>query len=251
MEASIAGRMRGAAEAVLDWFYPPHCYHCGESLAGGPGRILCGECYKLLVASRFVPLLCSLCGLPVPAETVSNRASCIGCRAAERHFDCARALFRYAGPAGSLITSYKFGGEFYLGRRLLDRAWTMGWVAEHCEDAEAVVPVPLHARRERERGYDQGVLLAGTLGRLTGKPVYAGALRRIRYTEQQTRLTAAKRRDNVRGAFRAGRDDVRGLRLLLVDDVMTTGATASECSRILKKAGAEKVYVLTIGRTAP
>ncbi len=247
MEASIAGRVKGAAEAVLDWFYPPHCYHCGESLAGGPGCILCGACYN---AGRQPPPA----AVVQPLRAARTRRYRVGQGLVHR-LSGRGAPFRpragplpLCGPAGSLITSYKFGGEFYLGRRLLERAWTMGWGAEHCEDASAVVPVPLHARRERERGYDQGVLLARTLGHLTAKPVYAGALRRVRYTEQRTRLTAARRRDNVRGAFRACRDDVRGLRVLLVDDVMTTGATANECSRILKKAGAEKVYVLAIGR---
>lgn len=243
--------LKGALGGALDWFYPPHCYHCGRALAGGPDRVLCAPCRRVLEGMRIRPPVCALCGLPLGAEPDCEGARCIRCQVSVPHFDRARALFGYAGPAASLVRSFKFHGSFYLGGRLLRRAWEAGWVPQEVLAADAVAHVPLHPRRARERGYDQALMLARAVGRLCGKPVVARALRRARYTDQQALLTPPRRLENVRGAFRAGGDRVEGLDLLLVDDVMTTGATASECARVLKAAGARAVQVLTLVRTIP
>ena len=150
-----------------------------------------------------------------------------------------------------MIVRFKFGGEFWLGRDILKRAQQSGWLPELGDGVDGVVPGPLHPRRERERGYNQALLLASALCKLTGWPLRARVLRRTRYTSQQTRLSANQRRDNVRGAFAPAGENLEGQHLLLVDDVMTTGATVSECAKVLKKSGASRVSVLTLARARP
>ena len=112
----------------------------------------------------------------------------------------------------------------------------------------AIIPVPLHSARERERGFNQAALLAKLLGRTSGIPVQE-ALNRVRYTTSQTAFDRAERIENLRGAFQVRENsDVRNMRLLLVDDVLTTGSTLSECARVLKKAGALSVHAITAAR---
>lgn len=249
MAEGMVDQLERAAHSALDWFYPPHCYHCGEVLLGSRSRILCPRCYQDLTASRIEGTICRICGLLLHTEAEAE-ATCTNCQTHQPDFDMAHALFSYAGPAGSLIISFKFHGEFFLGPRVLKRAIETGWMPDGLGELDAIVPVPLHPRRERERGYNQALLLAKTLARHLDRPLHRRVIRRTRHTGQQTKLAAHRRWENVRGAFQADAD-VRGARLLLVDDVMTTGATASECARVLKKSGAASVSVLTLARTQP
>ena len=249
MVRGMIDRIRRAADSVLDWFYPPHCYHCNACLSGTRSRILCPRCFRDLAASRIQGTVCRICGLPIHTGDKTD-ATCTNCYTRRPDFDVARAIFSYAGPAGSLIASFKFHGDFFLGPRLLRRAIEMGWMPDGLGDADAIVPVPLHPRRERERGYNQALLLARTVARHLDRPLRRRVLSRPRYTSQQALVAAHRRWENVRGAFQAGAD-AQGWHWLLVDDVMTTGATASECARVLKKSGAERVSVLTIARTQP
>jgi ComF family protein len=236
---------------ALDWLYPRHCHHCGRSLHEGRARILCGACFRELVAGRIAGTLCELCGLPLAGEQGSG-ALCLTCRTERRHFDLARALFAYRGPASSVIRAFKFEGEFSLGAQFLEAALERGWLPPGIGPAEVVLPVPLHRRRRRERGYDQASLLARVLARRLGTRFVSRALVRTRYTSQQALLPAARRWDNVRGAFAVRAPaSVRGRRVLLVDDVMTSGTTADECAKVLKRAGAAHIQVLTLARTTP
>ena len=237
------------ARELLGWLYPPHCCHCGAVLCAPRDRLLCPSCYRELEESRARGAICSTCGLMLQTDSES-KATCTNCQTRKPHFDVARAALRYSGPASSVILSFKYRGDYFLGPRLLTKALEAGWVPSGLDDADAVIPVPLHPRRERERGYNQAALLARTLARHFGLPLWRKALRRTRYTSQQTSLVARRRWDNVRGAFEVT-SHVRAKCLLLVDDVMTTGATASECARALKKSGAGRVNVLTLARTQP
>jgi ComF family protein len=169
-----------------------------------------------------------------------------------RHFDAARAFFEYAGPAASVIKSYKFKGDYFLGPRFLRGLLASGWLPDGIAVPQAVVPVPLHPRRRRERGYDQALLLARVLARHFRCRLTAGALVRTRYTSQQSLLPVTQRWDNVRGVFAVAKPKLVADRsLLLVDDVLTTGMTAEECAKALKKAGAARVEVLALARTMP
>jgi len=170
---------------------------------------------------------------------------CKLCRGGLRGFDRAASFGFYEGPLRSLIHLFKYSGMKPLARPLgafLSRAIPVDAVFD------SVVPVPLHWRKQRTRGYNQAELLAREIGRKRGVPV-TKALRRKRPTAVQAGLAMAGRRRNVAGAFQARQPDaVRGKRILLIDDVMTTGATASACAMVLKRAGAKSVSLVTLAR---
>lgn len=244
-----AALLRRCVHSALDWFYPRHCYHCEEPIRGSRGHILCVTCYRDLMSLRIAGAVCAVCGLPMEVDP-SRRAMCVSCRLQERHFEAARAFFAYAGPAASVIKSYKFRGDFFLGPRFLRGLLAQGSLPDSIEAPQAVVPVPLHPRRRRERGYDQALLLGRVLARHFGCRLAGGALVRKRYTSQQALLPLNRRWDNVRNAFAvADPRRVEGRSLLLVDDVLTTGMTADECARALMRAGAARVQVLALART--
>jgi len=244
--AALPGALFGS---LLDWFYPRHCYHCGFHLHDGRARMLCKACAKELAADRIVGPMCVLCGLPfarpsedgsssdkggdaLPAAGLQPGTLCITCRAEKRHFDRARAFVAYAGPASSVIREFKFGGQFFLGPRFLDAMLDRGWMPADIKPAEFVVPVPLHPRRRRERGYDQALLLGKVFARRLGCKLLPGVLVRTRYTSQQALLPMVKRGDNVRGAFAVTKPaKVRQRRVLLVDDVLS--ATGLHCPHLL------------------
>jgi len=243
--------LNGAWQGMLDWVYPRHCCHCEAPLHQQRGRWLCAGCSRHLEAQRICAPLCARCGLPL-AGAPAPGTLCTTCRLEERQFDRARAFVAYGGPAASLVKAFKFQGDYFLGPALLRAMVERGWMPTNVGRPDCVVPIPLHARRRRERGYDQALLLGREVARQMGVPLVGGALVRARYTSQQSLLPVRSRWDNVRGAFRVARPGrVAGRNILLVDDVLTTGVTASECARALKKAGATQVAVLTLARTAP
>jgi len=244
----LLGRLNAVAAAALDWVYPPHCRGCQEPLPPDGDRMLCAECRAALTAARVGDLRCETCGVPFPHA--GREPSCARCILEGRHFDKARAFAVYRNPMDTLVRTFKFRGDYALGpyvlRRLLDED---GLPDDIGDGAEAVVPVPLHARRRRERGYDQAELLARVLARHLGLPLRRKALVRTRYTSQQSLLAMNTRWDNVRGAFAIGRNALPPhCSVLLVDDVITTGATISECARVLKRAGVARVHALALAR---
>jgi ComF family protein len=165
------------------------------------------------------------------------------------HFDWARAAARASGVVLEVIHRYKYRGERWFEPFLGELLATAAEPTVRAGDWDWLVPVPLHPMKEREREFNQAACLARRLGAATGVPVASGFLRRVHYTSTQTRLSRGRRRENVVGAFEA-RDEaaVAGRRLILIDDVLTTGATTSECARVLKACGAEEVGVWTVAR---
>jgi ComF family protein len=161
-----------------------------------------------------------------------------------RGFDAAYCYGAYEGTLRELIHLYKYGRMKPLARPLGD---LLARALPRDQGFDAVVPLPLHWRRKWERGFNQSELLARSIARRCGIPLVHGARRR-RPTRAQAGLTSALRRENVKGAFSAITDRVRGLRILLVDDVLTTGATAGACAVVLKRAGAQSVALLTVAR---
>jgi len=242
--------IRKVSRAALDWFYPRHCHNCGEPLVEQESEIFCRDCLAELADSAIKEPMCRQCGLPLAGAAADPL--CGLCHQEGPHFDVARALFPYASPVGPLVRSLKFHGEYYLGDLLLRRELDLGWMPQAVAQVDGIVPVPLHWRRRIERGYNQSLLLARVVARHLGVKLLRRSLKRTRYTSQQARLTRPKRRENVRGAFTVKNEErLKGLRLLLVDDVMTSGATASECAKVLKKAGVRGVNVFTLARTTP
>lgn len=263
--------MRAWALAALDLLYPALCPACGLVLGAGRRDPLCGACWDGI--TRIAPPYCERCGLPFltfantwrpgegtePAPLAGLRTTfavrgagsvpselCARCVSDAPAYDYARAAGVYTGPLREALHAFKFDGQ----RALAGPLATL--VAEQCAgrlpaDVDALVPVPLGPDRERRRGYNQATLLAERLGPALGAPVRAGWLVRTRPTSAQSDLTAAERRANVRHAFRAA-PAVGGHHVLVIDDILTTGATATECARALKAAGARTVGVLAVAR---
>ena len=180
---------------------------------------------------------------------VEHQFKCSACCDRPPHFDMARSAARYRGQLKQALHRFKYGNATHVSVDLVPLL--MGCVRAHYARAplDAVSYVPLYPRKERERTYNQAALLAGGLARALDLPLLGNALRRVRSTDTQTRLTANERRKNIRGAFTAENPKwLDGRSLLLVDDVMTTGATVDEAAKVLKKGGAHKVYVVTVAR---
>lgn len=241
-----AARLRGRARTGLDLVFPRQCAGCGAALAAGEGPV-CWPC--LSEVPRLSAPFCSVCGKPV-AGRVDHAYTCAACLRMPPPFACARSAVYYRDLVRVLIAQVKYHHAVWLIPVLGDllEASVRAWLPEGTWSR--VVPVPLHPARGRERGFNQSALLARDLARRLGLPVAAGVVRRIRPTETQTHLTAVQRLTNVKSAFRA--DAARGVTgedLLLVDDVMTTGATVAACARALRAAGAASVTVVTVARS--
>ena len=241
--------MRAWAVAALDLVFPALCPVCVAPLGSGRRDPLCGACWTAI--ERVAPPVCDVCGLPFHElraardAAVGRAGRCGECAVAPPAFDWARAGGVYAGALREAIQRLKFARKPALARPLGDllleqwAAWLPG--------LDAVIPVPLARARERERGFNQAALLAERLARGLGTRVESRWLARRHDTAPQTDLDAAERRLNVRGAFLAS-GAVARRDVALVDDVLTTGATASECARVLRGAGARTVGVLTVAR---
>ena len=231
---------------MLDMLFSRSCEGCGVAMLEEPGS-LCWDC-RAAVKPVAVPY-CERCGDPV-AGMVGGPFECAGCRKMQPSFDWARSAVRYDGTAKICIRRFKYNAGFWLQDELVD--WLVAlWrtCPRTVRQADFAVGVPLYPKRERERGYNQADLLGKEFGRRVGIPFRRRVLWRKKATATQTHLTAAQRVHNVKGVFHVpwpGR--VRGAKIVLVDDVMTTGATVNECARALKTAGAASVMVLTVAR---
>ena len=230
---------------LLDVIYPRVCVACGRP-ADRPDSYLCWECVGgVQVIQR---PFCARCGDPIDGAA-DHRYTCWWCDSCTPYFDCARSAARYRGPIRRAVQALKYQGMTYLAGDLAQFIAATAEIHYRGMLLDAATYVPLHPRRRRERTFNQSELLAGMVSRRLGLPECAGSLRRTRATVTQTELNAAQRRQNVHNAFEVRRAGwVRGRRLLLVDDVMTTGATVNECCRVLKGAGAASVLVVTACR---
>ncbi|KPF77819.1 hypothetical protein IP88_05440 [alpha proteobacterium AAP81b] len=236
--------MLAPLQALIDLVLPPRCPAC-RRIVDGDDRF-CGDCWQQLV---FITApQCARCGDPFDHDLGAG-ALCGACLAALPRYDSARAALVYGGPARDVILGLKHGDRQHLAR-LMARA--MARAAGPMLEAAAaplLVPVPLHWTRLVRRGANQAALIAAALRRQTGAELALFALIRARATPASRGLGRAARARNVRGVFRvADKARVTGRRVILVDDVLTTGATAEACARVLRRAGAAEVHVLTFAR---
>jgi ComF family protein len=233
--------------AALDLVFPAVCPLCESSLGEGRRDPLCGACWDGL--PRIEPPWCDRCGLPLgelDAPEVAAPRRCQRCADDPPAFAFARAASPYDGLVRDAVHALKFRGKRAVAGTLAELIHEqLG--ARLPGDVRALVPVPLTADREHERGFNQALLIAERLGRLLRVPVEPRWLRRVRATRPQTELSSTERRTNVRRAFAAS-PAVAGHHVVIVDDVVTTGATAGECARTLLEAGARSVGVVAVAR---
>lgn len=194
------------------------------------------------------PPFCEHCG-QVYEGAITTQFQCTNCADRTWHFDCARAFYPSVGCVRESILGFKYNQQFHQRRRLVQ--WIEAGFDRHLANRaawDALVPVPLHRLKQRDRGFNQAAELARGLGKQRHLPVM-DCLKRVRETGTQTKLTREERWHNLRGAFelRSG-FDVRGKNLLLIDDVFTTGATCEGCAQVLHRAGAGTIGVLTVAR---
>jgi len=235
--------------ALADILFPPLCHGCKRFIPHAEPLHLCTDCLdaSLPVQAPY----CPICGAPFRTEGGIVHP-CGPCITHGRPFAAARAASLFGGPVEEMIHRFKYGRKVHLCRPLglMAAVRLADFTAEHAPDL--LMPVPLHRKRLRERGFNQALLIARILAREWDLPLAMAGLVRARWTIPQVRLSAAERAQNVRGAFAvADPGAVARKRILLVDDVFTTGSTVDECARVLRRAGASEVLVVTVARAVP
>jgi ComF family protein len=237
-------QLRSELHHCMELFLPPACLLCGERLpAGASATDFCPICRDSM--PQPAPARCPVCAVAHRTLTPSLH-HCESCLRQQPPFARVFAVGPYTGTLQEAIQRFKYRGQLPLerplGALLAETLLTGGG-----QRPDLVIPVPLHKDRLRERGYNQALQLARQLGRRLRVPVAADLLRRVRATATQQGLDAVARKSNLRGAF-AVTAPVTGQQLLLVDDVLTTGATVRECAHALRTAGAAAVEVAVLGR---
>ena len=230
--------------AIASLFYPSLCAACSSAV--NDSRYLCTACSER--APRIVPPFCATCSEPFQGA-ITEAFACANCAHRTLHFESAVSAFRSRGVVRKIVHEFKYGKQAHLKHPVAE------WLVEALVDPrlegrrfDALVPVPLHPTRQRERGFNQAQLLSELLSIRSDIPMRT-VLQRVRYTTTQTAFDRTERMENLRDAFRLRKNaDVRGLRVLLIDDILTTGSTLSECARVLKAGGALSVHAATAAR---
>lgn len=229
---------RTVIDGVLQVIYPRRCPVC-DGIVPQAGEGICLGCMDKL--KLLTPPWCMRCGKKVQ----SGEEYCRDCREKKHFFKRGRALYEY-GTAAEAIYRLKYGGrrEYadFFGEQITE--YLGEFIRDVCPDG--IVPIPLHRRRRASRGYNQAALLAKAVGRRLNIPVYPEMLVRVRNTAPQKKLNAEERQNNLKRAFNMGRNDVKLKTIIVMDDIYTTGATIDEAARVLKEAGAESIYFITL-----
>jgi ComF family protein len=240
--------MRPFLERLLQFFLPSQCYCCQKFLDEGQ-QGLCSSCFSGI---RWIePPFCSVCGIPFVSAEIESHC-CGHCLTKRKYFTMGRALGYYEGSLREAIHRWKYQGKTYLTS--LFGEWMAGTMSRYWDPSsiELLIPVPLHPRRLRERGFNQALLLARELSRRTGIPFRKRLLRKERSTLPQVSLSGRERERGVKGVFNlAKEEEVGGKSILLIDDVYTTGATVNECAKMLLARGAKRVDVFTVAHAVP
>jgi ComF family protein len=239
---------------LIDLIYPPRCPICQAFLEGKKaGEVdrelhLCEGCCSSFI--QITSPLCPVCGRPFATGTESDHV-CEDCLRKRPFFEKTRAPYLYEGSLLNAIHEFKYAEKTYLATPLglLLSSFAKTWLHGHRN--LLVMPVPLHPKRLRERGFNQSLLLAEKVAMTLDARLDFSSLKRIRYTQPQTGLGSEERKKNVRKAFGVSNPDaVKGRAVVLVDDVATTGSTLNECARTLRRAGCRRVFCLVLARTS-
>jgi ComF family protein len=230
---------------MLDLLYPRNCIQCGAP-SPDPMKHICWDC--LSDTPKVDPPFCVVCGDPVAGD-IQHDYTCFSCSRETPAFVRARSAVRYEGAIGTALRDLKYNNALWVIEDLAELLFACVQAEYSNAEFDVIAPVPLFAPRWRARGFNQSALLGESLGRRLQIPFKERLLRRTRSTSSQTGLTAPQRAANVSGAFRIGLlARPEGRKILLVDDVMTTGATVNACAKTLKQGGAASVHVVTVAR---
>lgn len=244
LSGEVFGDLPGLLGRALDFLLPPLCFGCGCEVEVQGG--LCPSCWAEL---RFITNpYCASCGLPF-AHDMPEGVLCASCHSKKPRFEAARAAIAYDSQSRPLVLAFKHGGRTE-GLKTMAK-WLKSAAGDFLDEVDLIVPVPIHRVRLLTRTFNQSALMTSALADLTGLAADPFILEKIRNTKSQGGLSRLQREQNVRAAFRVapGRaQEIRGKTLLLVDDVLTTGATVENCTLALQKAGARSIYVLTLAR---
>lgn len=239
--------MQGLVRSTLDALLPRRCATCRRGISVGEMRPVCSACWDAI--PRIEGPRCAVCGVPFSSEAAVSHSPthrCGPCRETPPAFTQALAAGRYEGALADAIRRCKYHRQVDL---IMILAELLHRAVDSLPPVDVVVPVPLHVRRLRDRQFNQSLRIAAEVARRLNRPLWPDALQRTRWTAPQTTLDRAHRQTNVRRAFAVRHPHaVAGRRLVVVDDVYTTGATVNECAKTLRAAKVSDVYVVTVAR---
>jgi ComF family protein len=228
-------------KSIIDWILPDKCMVCGRDTE--IGSLFCSECFGSVVFVDFP--YCKVCGKLLDTS-YSNELTCKMCQNTERFFEAGRSLFLYNNSAKRIIMRIKKEADEHIARKCSQLLCNR--YESFIERNDLIVPVPSHFFRILKRGFNPSTLIAKYIAKISEIPMDTKVMKRTKRTGYQKNKTLQERQENVKNAFIVCKD-VQNKRILLVDDVMTTGSTLSECSRILQEHGAKSVRFITIGST--
>ena len=240
--ASLLGR------ALQDLIFPPHCLGCRAKLVSSALPLFCPTCAGAV--QILAPPGCACCGRPLPDAVAGPAHRCGACLAKPPLFSRARAIAIYDGPLAQAIQNFKYR-EGLAGLATFATLARQATAAAELSEPDLILPVPLHLRRLRQRGFNQALLLARAFFPAERARIVSDLLLRQRWTTPQTGMNGRERRRNLKGAFSVAPEratKIKGQSILLVDDVFTTGSTVNECAGVLLAAEAREVQVLTLAR---
>ena len=246
MNTALVSSLRDLADAALNLVYPAVCQVCGDERATAAEGYVGPKCRARV--RYLLPPYCNRCGLPYSGE-ISGPFECANCADVKLHFRAARSAVVADSMMLDMVGRYKYQPAPWFEPFLAGLLIAEARPALKAERWDFIVPVPLHPVKLREREFNQAERLAAWLGPATNIPVNARLLRRVKLTVTQTRLSREQRAANVSGAFAfCGRQKLSGQKIVLLDDVMTTGATTNACAAALRRAGAGEICVWTVAR---
>ena len=236
-------------ERLLGFFYPHVCQICRSEKATASDGFVCVRCCSKVDGVRFIAEpFCKCCGTPFDGD-ITTPFECFNCRDQRLYFRSARAAVRMTPLVQQVVHSYKYRNALWFERFLGDLFVQTAKPVLESQKIDYLVPIPLHWRKRWQRAFNQSERLAKILSNATGIPLNRGWLKRVQPTPTQTRFTRVQRAENVRRAFSfRGKTRLNGEHLVLIDDVLTTGATASACAKVLVENGAGTVDVWTVAR---
>jgi len=242
----LAAQIQNVSNVALGFFYPEICKLCESERAIAKNGFVCARCWQQVRVIR--PPFCERCGLPFAGDFTTT-FECTNCREMELHFSSARSAVVARTVALEAIHRFKYQRALWFENFLADIFLREAVPVLREQNWDFIAPVPLHPVKHREREFNQAELLAKHLGAATKIPLNTKLLRRVHFTMTQTLLTREQRAGNMRGAFSMKKNArLNGEKIILVDDVFTTGATTSACAKVLRQAGAGEVCVWTVAR---